>query len=379
MRRRLVVTTAVIAFVSVTLFATPIVVYGQQYVGGGWREWLAVLGFAATALVVAVLIGSWQARRLSRDLVQLAAAAERLGSGDPRPHLRRYGVPELDRVAEMLDESARRIADTLAAERRLSQDTSHQLRSPLTALSMRLEEILATDDPAVIREEAAIALGQVERLSQVVERLLTQSRDTHAARRTVVDVDQVIKQQIDEWRPAFQQVRRRIEVTGLAGLQVAATPGTLGHILATLLENALYHGGGTVRVRRRATGIATEDSVVVEVSDEGPGIPEELGQQIFERAVSGRSGTGLGLALARDLAEAGGGRLELVSRRPAVFAVFLPRARPPGGRASGDGAKDSARVTRRTRRTLSKGSSSKGSSSTTGARSGVADGSGSPA
>jgi hypothetical protein len=91
------------------------------------------------------------------------------------------------------------------------------------------------------------------------------------------------------------------------------------------LENALHHGGGTVVIRRRTTGTTPGGSVVIEVSDEGPGIPEELGARVFERAVSGRSGTGLGLALARDLAEAGGGRLELISRRPATFAVFLPR------------------------------------------------------
>jgi signal transduction histidine kinase len=329
MRRRLVVTTTVIALVTATMFGVPIGLFGQRYFGRGWQEFFAILGFGMAAVGVAVVFGFWQARRLSAQLVELAAAAERLGSGDPRPHLRRYGVPELDRVAEMLDESAGRIAETLAAERQLSQDASHQLRSPLTALSMRLEEILAADEPAVVREEAAIALGQVERLSQVVERLLTQSRDSHAARRTVVDVDNVVRQQVEEWRPAFQRARRRVEVTGLAGLSVAATPGTLGHILATLLENALHHGGGTVSVRRRTTGVRPGGSVVIEVSDGGPGVPEELGQRIFERAVSGRSGTGLGLALARDLAEAGGGRLELVSRRPAVFAVFLPRGNPP--------------------------------------------------
>lgn len=317
----------VIALVTATLFGVPIAVFGQRYFDYEIREWVALLGFGAVAVLVAVAIGGWQAGRLSRHLIELAAAAERLGSGDPRPHLRRYDVPELDRVAEMLDESAGRIAETLAAERQLSQDASHQLRSPLTALSMRLEEILATKDLELVREEAAIALGQVERLSQVVERLLSQSRDSYTARRTVVDVDRVVAQQVDEWRPAFRRARRRIEVSGRTGLAVAATHGTLGHILATLLENALHHGRGKVLVRRRTTG--PDGSVVVEVSDEGPGVPEELGQRIFERAVSGRSGTGLGLALARDLAEAGGGRLELVSRRPPVFAVFLPRDATP--------------------------------------------------
>ena len=333
MRRRLVVTTVVIALVTATLFALPILVFSWHYLGSGWTERFALLGFGAIAVLVAVAIGVWQARRLSRSLVELADAAERLGSGDPRPHRHRYGLPELDRAAEALDKSARRIAEMLAAERQLSQDASHQLRSPLTALSMRLEEILATRDPAVVREEAAIALGQVERLSHVVDRLLSQSRDSHVARQTVVDVDHVIRQQVAEWRPAYSRTDRGIEVIGTVGLSVAATPGTLGHVLATLLENALHHGAGTVVVRRRTTGSAPGGSVVIEVADHGPGVPAELGQRVFERAVSGRSGTGLGLALARDLAEAGGGRLELISRRPAVFALFLP---------NGDGADDLA-------------------------------------
>ncbi|CAM5389206.1 Signal transduction histidine-protein kinase/phosphatase MprB OS=Streptomyces albaduncus OX=68172 GN=FHS32_006248 PE=4 SV=1 [Streptomyces griseoloalbus] len=89
------------------------------------------------------------------------------------------------------------------------------------------------------------------------------------------------------------------------------------------------HGGGTVALRTRVTG----NQVVIEVTDEGPGVPAELGARIFERAISGRNSTGIGLAVARDLAEADGGRLELLQQHPAVFALFLSRVpvdrRPP--------------------------------------------------
>ncbi|GAA4964287.1 two-component system sensor histidine kinase DraK [Yinghuangia aomiensis] len=286
---------------------------------------LLILGVALLAVAAATALAVWQARRLARPLTDLAETAERLGSGDPRPRQRRYDVPELDRVAEVLDQSAERIARMLTAERRLAADASHQLRTPLTALSMRLEEIIATEDPGTVKEEAAIALTQVERLTDVVERLLTSTRRGAAGRdpRTesavTVSVDDVIRQQVDEWRPAVASAHRAIRVTGQSGLVAVATPGALAQVLATLLENALMHGGGTVTISTRRIG----SSIVVEVEDEGAGVSDVLGARVFERAVSGRNSTGLGLAVARDLAEADGGRLELLQLRPPVFAVFL--------------------------------------------------------
>lgn len=294
---------------------------------------LLIFGVALLAVAAAAALAVWQARRLARPLTDLAETAERLGSGDPRPRQRRYDVPELDRVAEVLDQSAERIARMLTAERRLAADASHQLRTPLTALSMRLEEIIATEDPGIVKEEAAIALGQVERLTDVVERLLTSTRrgpsgrDPRTASAVTVRVDDVVRQQVDEWRPAVAGAHRAIRVAGEPGLEAVATPGALAQVLATLLENALMHGDGTVTIRTRRTGT----SVVVEVEDEGTGVPDVLGARVFERAVSGRNSTGLGLAVARDLAEADGGRLELVQLRPPVFAVFLA-AYPTGGR-----------------------------------------------
>jgi signal transduction histidine kinase len=286
------------------------------------RTLLVILTVALLAVLAAVALAVRQARRLGSPLTDLAETAERLGSGDPRPRHRRYGVPELDRVADVLDSSAERIARMLTAERRLAADASHQLRTPLTALSMRLEEIIATaDDQETVKEEATIALGQVERLTDVVQRLLTNARDPRTGSAVDFDLDEVIKQQIEEWRPAYRNEGRNIITAGTRGLRAVGTPGAVAQVLATLMENGLMHGAGTVCLSTRVTG----NQAVVEVTDEGHGVPTELGSRVFERTVSGRNSTGIGLAVARDLAEADGGRLELLQQRPPVFALFLAR------------------------------------------------------
>jgi signal transduction histidine kinase len=274
---------------------------------------LLIIGLVALlAVIAAVLLAIRQANRLASPLTDLAETAERLGSGDPRPR----------------DRSAERIARMLTAERRLAADASHQLRTPLTALSMRLEEITLTDDPDTVKEEATIALTQVERLTDVVERLLTNSRDPRTGSAVTFDLDDVIQQQLAEWRPAYRSAGRAIVTSGKRHLRAVGTPGAVAQVLAALIENSLMHGGGTVALRTRVTG----NQVVVEVTDEGPGIPADLGSRIFERAISGHNSTGIGLAVARDLAEADGGRLEMLQAKPAVFGLFLSRTPPDRSR-----------------------------------------------
>jgi signal transduction histidine kinase len=300
------------------------------------RSLMIIITVALLAVIAAVLLAVRQANRLTTPLTDLAETAERLGSGDPRPRHRRYGVAELDRVADVLDASAERIARMLTAERRLQADASHQLRTPLTALSMRLEEITLTDDPETVKEEATIALGQVERLTDVVQRLLTNSRDPHTGSAVAFDLDDVVKQQIEEWRPAYRSEGRAIVSSGKRRLRAVGTPGAVAQVLATLIENSLMHGGGTVALRTRVTG----NQAVVEVTDEGPGVPPDLGARVFERTVSGRNSTGIGLAVARDLAEADGGRLELLQNQPPVFALFLGSAAEQHDNRDDDGKHD---------------------------------------
>ena len=153
-------------------------------------------------MIAAVALAGWLtavlARRLARPVEELAEAAARLGAGDPRPLGRRYGVADLDQVADGLDTSARRLSSLLAADRELAVDASHQLRTPLTALSMRLEEMIAAaDDPEVVREEGSAALSQAERLADVVTQLLSPARRATAASAALTGIDEIVRQQVD--------------------------------------------------------------------------------------------------------------------------------------------------------------------------------------
>ena len=239
----------------------------------------------------------------------------RASRGSSRSH---SGIAELDQVSEVLSRSAQRLTKSLASERDFAADASHQLRTPLTALLMRLEEIAATDDLEVVQEEANIAIDQVERLTRVVDDLMSRTRRGGDESKATVSLDSVIAALQREWQPAFEQARRSVRVHGERGLVVQAKPVDLSQVLSTLLENALAHGRGTVDVHARRSG----PSVVVEVSDQGEGVPATIAPHIFERSVT-TTGTGLGLALARDLAESNGGRLELIQAQPAIFALFL--------------------------------------------------------
>ena len=263
--------------------------------------YLAGLGTVAilVSFGVGVVVARWQSRRLSAPLIYLAAAAEQIGAGQARPRMKKSGIEEIDLVYEELVRTADRMAGRIAAERQFAADASHQLRTPLTALSMRLEEIEYLSDREDVREEAA---------SCPLRKLFDQQRD--------------------EWERSFQTAGRDLVFDDEAGLAVLVSPSSLAQIIATLIENSLKYGAGTTRVSARKVG----KGVVLDVADEGEGIRDDLTEAIFSKGVSTGGSTGIGLPLARSLAEAAGGRLELASARPPVFRVVLsavPRSLDP--------------------------------------------------
>ncbi len=287
----------------------------------GRNRWLAlssIIGIGLAIAVVAVAVSIRTSRRLTRPIVELATHADRLASGDLRTSDVRYGVPELDRLASSMDASVVRVAALLAQERRLTVDASHHLKTPLTALSLRLEELAVWPDDRDVRSEARQALDQVERLSQVVDDLLLDRRSQDALR-SKVPLAAVVEQQLAEWRPAFDAAHRTLLAHVDVPDSAAVDAGPVGQVVATLIENSLVHGGGRTMVEaRRAQG-----ATWIDVYDEGSGIPDAVAPMVFDRDVSGSGRTGVGLAAAQDAAVSVGGRLTLVQRRPAHFRFFL--------------------------------------------------------
>ena len=288
-----------------------------------WRAYGLVSAAVLLSVLVGVSVASLTARRLVNPLSELTARAAKLGAGDFRTSPQRFGVAELDRVAAVLDASALQVAALLRGERELAADVSHQLRTRLTGIQLRLEELAAYPDQAV-RTEIEHALEQTDRLVAVVNDLLAAARSRRAAGVAVLDVTAQLQELAADWRDAFDAAGRELLVSSPPGLRVRATPVRLREALGVLLDNSLAHGDGAVRVRvedRPGHGM-----VLIEVTDEGQGIAEALVPHVFARGVSGSASSGLGLGLARAFVEADGGRLELRRPRPATFGVFLTGA-----------------------------------------------------
>jgi signal transduction histidine kinase len=276
-------------------------------------------------IAVATALAAIQARRLSRPLERVAATSARLGDGDFSARAPRSGVPEIDAIGQALDTSAGRIAELVAREREFSSNISHQLRTPLTALRLRLEESARARDADELRDELDAALREADRLEAMIADLLAHARSATGQDTIVVALSTAAREHATAWIVLFGRAGRRVVVDDDGPVGALASRGTVGQVLDVLLDNALRHGAGTVTVTvRQEARFAT-----LTVGDEGPGIAAADAERIFERGATSAGSTGIGLHLARTLARADRGSLRLTQSAPPRFELRLRRGDAP--------------------------------------------------
>lgn len=278
--------------------------------------WSGMSGLAVLAVGAVWLFARRQAARLARPLDGLSIAAGRLGDGDFSVRTAAVGYPEIDAVGASLNRTAVRLDDLLARERAFSAEASHQLRTPLTSLRLGLETALDRPEQD-LRLALHHALRSTDQIERTIDELLALARDTHGSV-DPLDVGRLVHDSAQQWSAQFGA--RPLEVDVDRGVPPAlASAAAVRQVLAVLLDNALQHGAGAVLVSVRDAGGA----VAVDVSDEGPGTMSP-DADLFGRRSPSASGHGIGLALARRLAEAEGGHLRLAQPAPPVFTLLLP-------------------------------------------------------
>jgi signal transduction histidine kinase len=279
-------------------------------------SWLA-LALIGLAVVGAGLVLAWiLAGSIARPVEKLRAAAGRLGRGDLDARVEPEGPQEIDELGRSFNRMAGELSANLAAQRDFVANASHQLRTPLTGIKLRLEAVRAEGGPAA--EQAAKAEVELDRLSVLVDDLLALARAAaDQAPGESVDLGEAVRAAGRRWAQQAAEAGHELSVQdGVPGGRVWATPDDIAHILDNLLENAIRYTPEGSRIEVELAPADGRPAFVV--SDTGPGIPAAEREHVFDRfyrGAEGRSagpGTGLGLAIVVELVGRWNGTVELL-------------------------------------------------------------------
>jgi signal transduction histidine kinase len=299
--------------------------------------WTWLIGVAAVGLLAAAIFAVMLARWVGRPLSDLDAAAQKLGGGaldtrSPTGH----GPPEVRRLALTFNNMAGRLEALVHGHQAMMADVSHQLRTPLAALRLRLDLLTQDADQATAAELAA-AQGEIARLSRLVDGLLAIARAENVVGTPVeVAVDAVLGDRAAAWRPIAEERGAELTTACPGPVRASLGDGHLEQILDNLLANALdaVPPGGHVRVSAAATGQGAR----ITVADDGPGMSRPRQEAAFRRFASTTPpGAGLGLAIVHRLVTSNGGSATL-SDTPGgglTVTVDLPRGQPDRARRAG--------------------------------------------
>ncbi|MFF4658057.1 sensor histidine kinase [Streptomyces sp. NPDC001381] len=283
-----------------------------------WQIWGFRAGLAVLVLAAAAAIGAFAARRITAPLRELNSMASRFSDGDLTARSPVTGPPETQTLARTLNQGAERLDTLVASQRIFVADASHQLRTPLTALRLSLDNIADGVDDESVREDVDQATAEVVRMSRLVNGLLVLARaEAKVTAAEPLPLKDIVDERLTVWRPAADERGVTIALRG-SGVgdrpSVLAGPGHLDQVLDNVLSNALEVSpdGGTITVRMEAGA----GEVVLSVADEGPGMSDAEKSRAFDRfwrgqGLTGRSGSGLGLAVVKQLVTDDGGTVAL--------------------------------------------------------------------
>ena len=298
----------------------------------GRRDALALVGFGAVALALGLVAAWLVAGSLARPLRNLAGTARRIADGDLASRAAREGAREQRELADAFNEMTGRLAGVLEAQREFVANASHQLRTPLTGLRLRLEAASLKAGEGELRHELAAAEDEAQRLSRLLNGLLALAReggDPGPGR--PVELDLVAEEAADRWREPARRSGHELVVAGEGYAVVQASRDDLLMALDNLIENALHYSpaGTAVTIEWSQNG----GSASLAVADEGPGIAPRDRERVFHRFYRGsagaaKPGTGLGLAIVDSVARRWGGTTRIEQRAPrgTRIALLLPRA-----------------------------------------------------
>jgi signal transduction histidine kinase len=292
-----------------------------------------VLAAVGAFVVLGGLALAWAlASSLARPLRNLGSTARRLGTGDLNARADVTGPRDVAEVAHAMNAMAADVAAGVESQKDFVANASHQLRTPLTGLRIRLEGIAAEGGSAA--RSAAAALQEVDRLGDLVDDLLLLARsattDSPAVR---VDLAACVHDAVQRWRPRAGEREQLMRASAAAPVEIWADPDDVSGVLDNLIENSIAYCPEGALIEIGAASMNGEGQLVV--NDNGPGIPTEDAGRIFERFYRGRTGrtsgpgTGLGLAIVREVAERWGGRAEIDSTSNGTRIVVRWRATVP--------------------------------------------------
>ena len=304
------------------------------------RDVAALIGIGVLALALGLGVAWILAGSLSRPLHALAEAARRMADGDLAARAPEGGSSEQVEVARSFNEMADRLGAVLESQRAFVADASHQLRTPLTGLSLRLEAAASKAGASGAAQDLAAAERETERLSAVVGDLLALASSEEEAEPDRAELGDAARAAAGRWRDPADESGRDLLVSGDGRLEVGAGERDLALILDNLLENAIKYSprGSAVEIAwERVDGRAS-----LRVLNAGGPLSDEERERAFERFFRGsssqrRPGTGLGLPIVAALARRAGGEARLANREGCVVAeVTLPLADDRGDRDFAD-------------------------------------------